>query len=541
MWPASPKIRRSALQLVVLFAITMSPLWFVDHFVNQDGSAHLHTAQLMSQVLSGDHEASEIYAFNSLAVPNSTGHWMLVILLQIFSPFTATKIIVLLTFAGLVIAVAWLRYEVAGEDGLNTSVLLACAIAFNWLWLVGFYNFGIGFIVSIFALGLFYRWKDEMTAVRTVALASLMLLTYFSHLISFALLSGSLIIVAFIGRKDGSLRPVLTAILAVLPALPLAFAYERASHAQRALSPVWRSLADPFSVTAWLTQMRMADPFVLISRKTLPFTELQSELFAVFAPILWIAVAMLLLLFSTFRAKAWRDDAVRARLPFLLLFLMTGLAAIFGPDDFGIARGGLLRERLVLFTLVFMVPVFVGEARLLKRVAQIALAFVIIFQTATVWEYALYSDEVGREFAASESQLVTVRSNASVTVYETEPRFHSMPEPQVNGYHAIGGNTVVWDNYEIGHSIFPIIAREASDKEFVLGLTSSNVFLPSDGPQLKADKMSRLESLLADDGGRLETLLVWGGSPEIDAIVVRYFGPEPFYQKGRIRLFRRAK
>jgi hypothetical protein len=541
MWLSSPKIRRSVVLLGFVLVFAMSPVWFVDHFVNQDGSAHVHTAHLMSRILTGDREVSEIYAFNSIAVPNSTGHWFLMILLQIFSPFAATKIIVFLTFAGLVIAVVWLRHEVAGEDGLNTSVLLGCAIAFNWLWLVGFYNFGIGLIVSIFALGLFYRWKEEMTVARTVAIAALILLTYFSHLISFALLSGSLFIVAFTARKDSSLRSILTVILAILPSLPLAIAYERASHAQAALTPVWRSLADPFSLTAWLRQIRMADPFVLISRKTFPFVELQSELFAVFAPTLWIAVVLILLIVSTIRAKARRGGAVRAQAPFFILFLMTGLAALFAPDDFGIARGGILRERLALFTIVFMVPLFASNAGLLKRTAQIALATVIAFQTAVLWEYALYSDKVGREFVASAGYLGAARSNASVTVYDAEPRFHSLPEPQVNGFHAIGGNTAVWDNYEIGHSIFPLIARNGFDKDFVLGLTSSNVFLPSDGPQLRADKMSRLESLLANDGGRLETLLVWGGSPEIDAIVVRYFGPEPFYQKDRIRLFRRAK
>ena len=141
-----------------LIGFACLPVWSVERFLNQDGSPHIYNAYIVLELFKHNPAFTEIYSLNSAPLPNLSGHYLLTLLLIFFSPFVVTKIMVSLTFAGLTAAIAWLRMQVCGPDAdLKMSVLLGAALAFNWMWLLGFYNFIIGVIGFAFALGLYWR------------------------------------------------------------------------------------------------------------------------------------------------------------------------------------------------------------------------------------------------------------------------------------------------------------------------------------------------------------------------------------------------
>ncbi|HKP67879.1 MAG TPA: hypothetical protein VJV05_01265, partial [Pyrinomonadaceae bacterium] len=76
---------------LALIVIGCAPIWCVDYFVQQDGSAHIYNSYMMGLILRGDPSAAYL-ALNTLAVPNSTGHWLLAFMLQFVGPFAATKL-----------------------------------------------------------------------------------------------------------------------------------------------------------------------------------------------------------------------------------------------------------------------------------------------------------------------------------------------------------------------------------------------------------------------------------------------------------------
>ena len=156
---------------LILIAIACSPVWSVEYFVNQDGSGHLYSSHLMLEILKGNQAVSELFIFNSVSVPNSSGHWLQVLLLVLFQPFVVTKIIVTFTFAGFVASVGWLRWKTVGIDGLKTSLLFGAAIGFNWLWFLGFYNFIIGVCGLSLTIGIFYSWRDDLNWRRSMILS----------------------------------------------------------------------------------------------------------------------------------------------------------------------------------------------------------------------------------------------------------------------------------------------------------------------------------------------------------------------------------
>ncbi len=522
---------------LLLIGVACSPIWAVDYFVNQDGSGHLYGSYLMLELLKGNSSVSAIFSFNSISLPNSSGHWLMVLLLNFFSAFTTTKIIVTLTFAGFVASVGWLRLKTGGRDGLKTSLLIGAAIGFNWLWFLGFYNFIIGVICFSFTIGLFYNWRENLDLKRSIMLSGLLLIVYFSHLVSFAILAGCIFLLTISASTSRLKKNLIWIFVAFLPVLPLALIYKSLSVSGGGFSPVWRSLENPFSLMSWFSQIRTADPFIIISRKMFPFSSAKSEFLPIFTPILWIFLSFCSLTIATLFK---RDKLFRSKNGFIFIFLFLGcvFAAVFAPDDFGLTNGSILRERILLCGLILFVPLFQADnSFLLKRFAQICLIFVILFQTTAVWEYSLQTNREAKEFLSARSVIAENDSIASVVLIEDGLRFHSLPMTQMTNYLGFGKNIIVWDNYEAGHYLFPIIAKNPADKQFIFDLTTSNVFSINNPSEKFDEKLSKLDSVFSNNPVKIKTLIVWGTDARVEAVIFKWFEAQPFFENGHIRLF----
>jgi hypothetical protein len=307
-------------------------------------------------------------------------------------------------------------------------------------------------------------------------------------------------------------------------------------------SPVWRYLTDPFSLRSWINNFIAVDPFVLISRRTLPFTKFDTPMLAVFSPILWIMAAVTLLAFGTIFGGRGREMLSRRYLPFVILSGALMLVAFFGPDDFNLTNGGLLRQRVFLAALIFAVPLFqVEKAVWAMRAANCCLFFVLILQTTALWEYSLRSSEETKEFVDVAKVIVDGQKIASAVVVEEPMRFHAFPVGQMNNYFGVGKNVIVWDNYEMGHYLFPAVPRDPEVKKFVFDLTRSNIVYLS-GPKEDIQKnLAGLDSCLAANSGKIDIILLWGRNEQLENILKKSFDAQPFYESEHIRLFHRLK
>ncbi len=541
----SPSSERSRLGLffLALTAWACAPIWAVDYFVPQDGAAHAYSASLMLELLQGNAAVAQHFAWNAWTVPNSSGHWILALLLGVASPFAATKVLATLTYAGVVAAVGFLRFTTVGRDGLLTSLLLGAALGFNWLWLCGLYNFLIGVIGLAVTLGLFFRWRERWSPSRVAGLALLLVLVYFSHLVAFGVLAASLVLLAASGPASQRRASCTGVCLSLLPALLLALLHGSVS-AGESYFPIWRRLTDSGSMASWIFQIRTADPFVLISRRAFPFTRVTSSALVIFTPLLWLLAAVGGLTWATLwsRVKEPQPGTPAPSPALAAIGIACALTAMVGPDDFGTSHGTLLRERLFLLAMLFFVPLFrsAGGGGLRRtRLAQVCLAAVILFQTAALWEYARSSSDDAREFLALGDALEDRESLASVIVLDEGKRFHSNPTAQMSNFFGIGRRTVVWDNYEIGYGLFPLVARSAAEARFILEFTSLNVFDVADPASAKSSRLAQLDRCLAANREKIGTLLLWSRDPQVEAVLGKWFESEPFFEHGRGRLYRR--
>lgn len=499
----------------------------------------------MLELLRGDPRVAEIHQFNLLSFPNSGGHWLLAFFLLFTSAFTATKLMMSVTYVGFVASVGWLRWTTHGRDGLAISILFGAAIGFNFLWLLGFYNFILGLIIAIFGVGLYFRWRDRFDLKRAAVIALLIAASFWCHIISFAIFSVALFAVAVVPLSIVSWRRLALTAAAFIPAMPLLYLYRASTVAAGPIVPSWRSLDDPLSLTAWIDQLRAVDTFVLISRSAFPFTDLESPLFGVFAPMLFISVAMLLLFIGAFRrirseGSNWPTSVDR---PFLILSLGLLVFALLSPDDvqFTNSTGSILRGRLFLAGLVFTVPLLRldGVKQVYSRTAVALLALLVVFQTLVLWDYAVRSDREAREYFAASSAIPDGASAAGVTIRPQGFRFAASHIPSINNYNGIGRDIRVWDNYELGHYLFPVIMRSPHDREFVLAYTQNSAYALDKAFLMDPVRIETLRSLLSAVPRRIDTLVVWGSDPNVDAAIFSAFGPTPSFHQGEVRVFRR--
>lgn len=519
-----------------LIIVCCAPVWSVEYFINQDGSAHLYSSHLMLEIIKGNPLIKNVFELNSLSVPNSSGHWLMVLLLNFIAPLTITKIMVTLTFAGIVGGAAWLRLRTVGFDGIKTAMMFGAAVGFNWLWLGGFYNFLIGVGALFLTVGLIYGWREKMNLPRAAVLSLLFLMVYLSHIISFVVLAGSIFLLLITVEKLKLKRNLIFFFGALAPVLPLMIVYKAISSSGGGFYPAWRSLENPFSLLSWFAQLRTADSFIIISRRNFPFIEQGSNFFAVFAPVLWIFASIAVLGFATLKNSLndWRRSGF---LVFGLICLMLVTAALFAPDDFGLNNGSILRERLLICGLLFFVPLFrAAEFPAIKRLAQFFLAFVIIFQTAALWDYALRADREARAYFSVQTFVPPESRIASVILIENGGRFNAAPTAMINNYLGIGSNRIVWDNYEIGHYLFPVVAKNEADKSFVFDLTRHSALSLNNKVQDFEQKLQNLDSVLNSHHQKIQFLIVWGRDPRVYGVLNKWFTIS--HENERVRVLR---
>jgi hypothetical protein len=532
--------RASALLFAVLIAAVALPIFSVGKFVNLDGTAHLHSASIMLDLIRSNSSASGPFALNPVPVPNSAGHWLQVLLLTAFSAFTTTKLTLVLIYAAFVGSIVWLRFAVQGTRSLNAAILFAGIIGLNWLWLIGTYSFLIGVALMFGVFALFITWNAELTWKRTVFLAVLLLVVYFSHLIAFAMLLFSLSVYCIAVWGRGAVKTLLRIGIAAVPTLIFIPGYLGLSKAGGEAGVTWRVAENGFTLSGWLEHLRSIDAFSLISRRAFPLVDQMSDLNGVAAPVIWIAAATGIAIAAT--ALSIRQDVYTRRdrtIAFGILFVLFAAIAVLAPDEIG-RHGGVLRPRFLVMALAIFIAIMnFGRARILGMVTQVILVLVFVFQVAALYDYGKHSEATTNEFFAAAQVLHPDDRIASIIDLVPSPRSLSHPEMQLTSLLGTVDGYFVWDNYELGYYQFPLIAKDAETRDFIANLNLGKVYRPDmDDRELEKD-MNGLNEALSKGGDKIDAILMWGRNERVEQLLFRWFDSTPVYANDKIRVFRR--
>jgi hypothetical protein len=210
----------------VLAAGAATALW-PPHTV--DGPAHL----LGAVALVHHHEPlyAHFYRLNWFPSPNLGGSLILAGLVKLMTLGAAETVVQVACVVGLPLA---LRYAIGALCPEQAWLgLAALPFAFNYLYFYGFYSFCLGLVGCLGAVGLALRAAPDWPPGRTAALAATLVVTWFLHLVPFALALVFLGAQTLVGPRRA--RTLLAGTAAALPGVALTVAY--AAHTSQGSGP----------------------------------------------------------------------------------------------------------------------------------------------------------------------------------------------------------------------------------------------------------------------------------------------------------------
>jgi hypothetical protein len=530
--------RDRRLGLVVL-ALALLPalaaIWCVRGFLTQDGPAHLYSAQVLLDSLRPDSPYQAVYEVRWQPLPNWAGHLALMGLLAVLPAWVAEKVLISATFVLPAIGTFWLRGRVAGWKGAPTAALLCALLSLNYLWLLGFYSFLLGAALFPITLGVWWSGRDRPTAPRAAALMALIAAGYFCHLVSLGLTAVSLVVLALVTPGPDRVRRLRFTLIVLAPLLPLGLVYKGIMSQGGAIEPIWEHLSHPYSLKSWVSQVGWVDPLTLCAKKSIPLLDRSHPAFAALTPVFWLLIA----LNALFVARCLDPHRGQGDNPgrgtrtgwtvLALLFLVGGLVC---PDSLGLSHGFYLAQRVVLLGLIALVPALnLGTTGWPRRLATAALGLAVAVQSAYVWDYAIRSDRLAREFQRAYS-LVGHGRRLAVLYLDLKQPFRANPMLHADGLLGLGNDNIVWNDYETAFYYFPVQVRPDVPHPSPLELEQVSI---RDDSSEAAGRADAWRDFLERERSRIDALVVWGRDPGgLDPISERWF--PRVEQQGRVRV-----
>lgn len=527
-------LRHGLLALVVALAPALAAIWLVPGFATQDGPAHLYNAHILARSFDPASPFRNIYSVCWEPLPNWVGHFLLMGLVSIFAPATADRAMTTLTLVGLAASTLLLRWRVAGERGLALAAVLCVLVAMNVTWLLGFSSFLLGACLFPLTLSVWWSGRDSGDSPgRALALAGLMILGYFCHLVSLGLTAIGLVVLE--ATTPGPFRRgrARATVLGLTPLIPLALIYLGLMQRGGRLAPEWKHLPRLDTVRAWISQLGWVDPLTLARRDMLPLRpDLVSRWFMLVTPIVCFTVGLALAVAVRMRARRLSPNAP-SRGWWALAALLLGVGAI-SPDTLGASHGEYLPQRIVLLGLVALIPVLQLDAPgRVGRLVALAFGLAWVGQSGFVWDYALTSRRMTESLPRAR-EILGQRQRIATRLTNIRTHFRASPLLHADCILGVGTGNVIWSNYETRYYYFPVRFREPLDRPDPS--TLERIAL-DDHPATIGDRAAGWQTLLDRHRGSIDVVLAWGDDPALDAITERWF--QTTYVDGPLRVFRR--
>jgi hypothetical protein len=538
-------------------------IWSTPWFVTQDGAAHLYNAYILLELQKGDSPLNQIYDTQWLPLPNLGSHMLLMLLLTVLPAWVADRAVITLTFAGVACAALWLRVRVAGWPGTLGAVPLSLLLALNWMWLLGFYNFLLGAGLFAVTLGTWWKWRDRLQWREATVLVLLLGLVYFCHLFSFGITALGLAVLTLVTPGPHWWRRGWWTAASILPLFPLVMLYRNLIPPDSGgLRATWKGLSSFWSVRDWLMRWQSIETLQLSGRKLLPFSSLTASWHILLSPTFLTACGICLLVVATglVLRRNWASTGqvwFQTQRGWIVLTLLLLLGCAFSPDEFGARHGGYLRQRLLLFALITLLPLLRFDLKThAARLGQGLLVGACVFQVLWVWDYAVSVNRMAGEFLlarqALESQALSGqfigtillperRAPNAPKLYERaaeETRYSTRPLLHLDDLLGVGTGHVVWNNYQAAQYFFPVKYQDQAATELARSLDNLNKRSPPSSAEAAAHYFRRWLRLFECTHQRIGTLVIWGTAPELEAQLWQWYVPEPVYAAGRVRIFR---
>ncbi|AMV36559.1 hypothetical protein [Planctomyces sp. SH-PL62] len=542
--PAWVSPRRDLAVVAMMLAPALAAIWSIPWFLTQDGPAHLYNAAIIIDSLRGCPVFGDYYVVRWEPLPNWGGHLTLTALLATFPPRTADRLMTTLTLLAVAFAAVWLRGKVAGGRPSVSARALAALSAMSFSWLMGFASFQLGACLFAVTLGVWWPGRDALRPGRMAALAALLTVGYFCHLVSLGLTVFALGFLAIAAPADCGERSwrdrIVRLGLCLSPLVVLGFVYLGLSRRGGAMVPRMPRPDEFLSIAGWMGRLGWVDPVSLKIKTMLPFTDRSAGAYLAFAPIVWLAAGGLVLGLSALRASQDEDRpagagaGVGVRRAWLGLSALLILAGIFGPDSMGPGHGDYLPQRVALLGLIAAIPAIGPPSRsVVGGLGSAALVVALALQSLSVWDYGLATDRTAGRIARA-APMIGEGRRVGTLLGDVRTPFRVNAMLHADCWLGVDGGNIVWSNYETRHYYFPVHFRDDLHRPDPYDL--QEIALLGTAPAAAERRRLWWERLMDEYHQAIDVLLVWREDPALDAVSARWF--EPDSRDGEVRVFK---
>ncbi len=445
----------------VLLLVQLIPFWSVPYLPTQDGPVHLEMAAIMARLEAGNDPVTEHYLrLNLEPQPNWFIYLPLAASFDAMAPRYAEKL--LLSLYALALPLTAL-YAVRRLGGASAAAFLAFPFVYNYPLHMGFYDFCWSLPLFFLVLGWWWPRRAAPTMGGTVGLATLLLMVFLAHPVTWVL---TLVLLGAVIGWEGWLlsssshgrerwrrglsmagRPAASVVFASLPSIALMMLF---------LVHQGLGQSGRLSFSVLLRELLLVESLVSYQRLEIAVSVALGALFVG-------------LVISALRSQA-RPKASDALLAAALLFVLIYFIA---PD--GISGGGYVNPRVQLFVFLVLIPWLATESGASRRRVLVAAAagIAIAFLVLHTFSYR----RLGGELVQYETAAATIPAGSTVLPLSLANRgglgrrisFRVRPFQNALGYAVAQRPLVNLANYQEQQDYFPVAYRQQCDPMRWLG------------------------------------------------------------------------
>ena len=443
-------VQKKRILILLLIVLYISPLWIFKYFQSQDGAAHVYNAYALRVFHDeGSTLLREYFKLNLTLFPNWLAHVCMSLLMYIFPPLIAEKIL-LSAIIGL-FPLSFFYFLDSAHKGKSLYGFLGFLFADSYLLHMGFYSFALSVPLFFFALGYFIKHKEDMRVNRIAILYLFCILIFFCHILSYALLILSLTLLSITSfyRRP---KQIVQLLLCMLPLYFIMANYLLSTEVGQASDRMnirWERLGE---WKAW--------DYLLSAKMLMFFTS------AHLIPTRLMSVLVGLLFVATLYKRIRQRKIMNQDNQFLLLSGVFTFFYFIMP--WGIGTGSFITARVPLFIIPVLLPFLSEDFHKYVRNGIVSVIVILsIAHLAISYSYYYPLDKGMKEYTSGvhliekNKTVLGLSSNFRPGVKEVpsithQPYFHIKPFCTAIDYYCLRNNGVSLTNYEAKFDYFPL-------------------------------------------------------------------------------------
>ncbi|MFC1717147.1 hypothetical protein ACFL6S_26025 [Candidatus Poribacteria bacterium] len=430
------------LAFILLTLIYILPIWILKYFPSQDGPSHIYNCFILKHYSDPDYVFNQFYEIRKSPIPNWTCHAFITFFMYLVPPLIAEKL--LLTGYIVLMAVGMLYLLNAVEDRRKPLVLIGFPFIYNYILLMGFYNFSLGIGMLMLVIGYWWKHSDTFGVRNAIVLGLLLVALYFCHLVPLALAIFSIAVITLVCLpfRFARWKQTLFTFLCMLPAAGLTIYYTSTRGTER--SGVWEL-------------SRLWQYF--IRNESLAYHSESQIIFGKMVTGAFVVLFFYTLIRDHFFTNEWRFGLRLHRKDFFLLLC----AAFFimylkAPDS--MSGGGFIKTRMSLFPFLIIIPWLSWD---MPRVARGVVGVVlIVLATAYIAHVSYYHKIINDDIEVYNSGYDAVERNKVLLPLGIDYEGRSWRigiYTHTPGYYGYERGIINLINYEAGTDYFPTVFK----------------------------------------------------------------------------------